>query len=188
MADTLLCLDSSEKRLHECRIQLTTIEQRLGDQQATLTALASDIKGTRLQLAAARKNPATDPPTRRLLERSLKDEQKQHAKLTLRLKADQKRTAHSRSALRREQDRLQQQVGQLRKQVPRPTLQQFDLLVRSGREPVVTVANQGYCTGCYLKLPAQLQYDIRRMQAVKACPSCQRLLYSTGEAEVAPAV
>jgi predicted nucleic acid-binding Zn-ribbon protein len=188
MANTLVRLDSSEKRLHECRIELTAMEQRISDQQTALTALVANIRATRIQLTAAKKNPTTDLPARRLLERCLKGDQKQAAKLTLRLKAEQRRTAHPRSALRREGDRLQLQVEHLRKQVPRSTLQQYDLLVRSGREPVITIANQGYCTGCYLKLPAQLQYDIRRMQAVKACPSCQRLLYSTGEAEVTPAV
>jgi len=81
---------------------------------------------------------------------------------------------------------LEQRRAALREAIPRVFLASYDALGRAGRRPVVVEVRGGHCSGCYLRLPPQLDSTIRRRQSLCSCPHCGRLLYSStrvGESE-----
>jgi predicted nucleic acid-binding Zn-ribbon protein len=74
---------------------------------------------------------------------------------------------------------LEQRRAALREATPRVFLAAYDALGRVGRRPVVVEVRRGHCSGCYLRLPSQLDSTIRRRQSLCSCPHCGRLLYSS---------
>lgn len=74
---------------------------------------------------------------------------------------------------------LEQRRAALREAIPRVFLASYDALGRAGRRPVVVEVRGGHCSGCYLRLPPQLDSTIRRRQSLCSCPHCGRLLYSS---------
>lgn len=72
---------------------------------------------------------------------------------------------------------LEERRAALREAIPSAFLAAYDVLGRAGRRPVVVAARGGYCSGCYLRLPPQLDSTIRRRQSLCSCPHCRRLLY-----------
>ena len=74
---------------------------------------------------------------------------------------------------------LEQRRAALREAIPRVFLAAYDALSRVGRRPVVVEVRGGHCSGCYLRLPPQLDSTIRRRQSLCSCPHCGRLLYSS---------
>jgi len=55
------------------------------------------------------------------------------------------------------------------------------VFARRGGVAVVEV-RRGICTGCNMSLPPQLYIEVRKGRDVIVCPSCQRILYSRGDA------
>lgn len=74
---------------------------------------------------------------------------------------------------------LEQRRTALREAIPGVFLAAYDALGRAGRRPVVVAVRGGHCSGCYLRLPPQLDSTIRRRQSLCSCPHCGRLLYSS---------
>jgi predicted nucleic acid-binding Zn-ribbon protein len=74
---------------------------------------------------------------------------------------------------------LEQRRAALREAVPSVFLAAYDALGRAGRRPVIVAVRGGHCSGCYLRLPPQLDSTIRRRQSLCSCPHCGRLLYSS---------
>lgn len=65
----------------------------------------------------------------------------------------------------------------LARRVPRRLLDPYQLLLEVGRTPVVVAAQRGICSGCHVRLPTMLEYEIRRSPAIHRCPHCRRMLY-----------
>jgi hypothetical protein len=74
---------------------------------------------------------------------------------------------------------LQERRAAFRDAIPGIFLAAYDALGRVGRRPVVVEVRRGHCSGCYLRLPPQLDSTIRRRQSLCSCPHCGRLLYSS---------
>jgi uncharacterized protein len=45
------------------------------------------------------------------------------------------------------------------------------------RMAVVAIENET-CHGCYMKLPAQVEINVRKQESINFCPSCSRILYA----------
>ncbi len=54
----------------------------------------------------------------------------------------------------------------------------YDALARAGKHPAIVATRDGYCGGCNLRLPPQLDYQIRGEKNLFRCPYCQRMLHS----------
>jgi hypothetical protein len=72
-----------------------------------------------------------------------------------------------------------EQRAALRQAIPRVFLAAYDARGRVGRHPVIVEVRGGYCGGCRLRLPPQLDLTIRWRQSPSPCPHCGRLLYSS---------
>jgi hypothetical protein len=75
---------------------------------------------------------------------------------------------------------LEERRASLRETIPGVLLAAYDALGRTGRRPIVVAARGGHCSGCYLRLPPQLDSTIRRRLSMPPCPHCGRLLYPHG--------
>ena len=73
---------------------------------------------------------------------------------------------------------LEKRRALLRKRVPGALLASYDALARAGRRPAVVQVRDAHCSGCYLRLPPQLDSSIRRHESLRPCPYCGRLLYA----------
>lgn len=49
--------------------------------------------------------------------------------------------------------------------------------VQETRSPAVTLADQGICHACNMKIPPQLFIEIQKFAKFPVCPSCKRILY-----------
>ena len=81
----------------------------------------------------------------------------------------------------RERERPDPSLGQrraaARKEVPAVVLERYDVLFARGRGPAVATVNEGCCSACHLRLPAVLDYEIRKAPGIFTCPHCRRMLY-----------
>jgi predicted nucleic acid-binding Zn-ribbon protein len=57
-------------------------------------------------------------------------------------------------------------------------LERYQRLRAVGRHPVVVAAERGTCSGCHVRLPTMLAYQLGRSAAVHPCPHCRRMLYA----------
>lgn len=74
--------------------------------------------------------------------------------------------------------RLQARRAALREAIPDVFLAAYDVLDRARRRPVVVAVRRAHCSGCYLRLPPQLDVSVRRRQSLSICPHCGRLLFA----------
>jgi hypothetical protein len=72
---------------------------------------------------------------------------------------------------------LEKRRTALRDAIPESFLLAYDALGRMGRHPAVVAVRKAHCGGCYLRLPPQLESDVRHRQSLRSCPHCHRLLY-----------
>jgi predicted nucleic acid-binding Zn-ribbon protein len=63
------------------------------------------------------------------------------------------------------------------KQVPPAHLRRYERL-RNGRRPTVVPLKDGICSGCHLQQTASTRHQVQRKNALVACESCGRILYS----------
>lgn len=75
---------------------------------------------------------------------------------------------------------LRQQRAAAQRNVPPVVLERYQVLFARGRSPVITAAVDGCCSGCHVRLPATLEYEIRKAPVILACPHCHRILYGPG--------
>jgi uncharacterized protein len=59
------------------------------------------------------------------------------------------------------------------------------LLERRAGLAVVEVDDSGCCSGCHVQIPPQTLLEVRRTQALRVCPMCQRILFATPPQPVA---
>ena len=64
------------------------------------------------------------------------------------------------------------------RRVPPELLRRYEVLLRSGRRPVVAAVEQGRCSGCHVRLPTVLEQRARSSPAIYGCPHCRRMLYA----------
>ncbi len=76
--------------------------------------------------------------------------------------------------------KLEEQRAALRRQISGLLLAAYDVLTRARRYPPIVEMRGGYCGGCNLRLPPQLDNQVRGEKNLFACPHCHRLLYCLG--------
>ena len=75
----------------------------------------------------------------------------------------------------------------LRAKIPRPILSHYDRLSDKGKKGVALLRNQT-CTGCHMRVPVAVVFDLKHGEDVCLCENCGRYLYLpeiTAEAVVA---
>ena len=63
----------------------------------------------------------------------------------------------------------------------------YERLRKNKGERVVVGVEHGACGGCHMRLPAQVVLECRSNQSIVTCPNCGRILYYTGEMDMAVA-
>lgn len=76
----------------------------------------------------------------------------------------------------RERERLGAERLAAVRDLPAGLAAEYDTLVRAGRHPALVAIEGGFCAGCHLRVPAQLESQARRSHEVVRCPHCRRLL------------
>lgn len=61
--------------------------------------------------------------------------------------------------------------------IPRDLLDAYHRAVRGGRQPAVARAEGGVCYGCFVRLHAKLEHQLRQARGVAPCPHCLRVVY-----------
>lgn len=70
-----------------------------------------------------------------------------------------------------------------RERVPSALLERYEALLQRGRWPAICAVARGHCSGCHLRLPAQLDHEVRSAAGVFTCPYCHRMLYGRERVE-----
>lgn len=66
--------------------------------------------------------------------------------------------------------------SEIRQRLSAYLLSTYDSLVRARKFPPVVDVQDGYCGGCNLRIPPQLDHLVRGGRALLTCPHCMRLL------------
>ena len=120
------------------------------------------------------KKSETDANT---LKKDIADLTTQHDKIKAERDAQASVLAGQNSKLDGEITTLTAERASFTSRVDRPLLSQYDR-VRGARQGVgFTSAIAGRCKGCNMMVPPQLYNEIRKLNAIHACPSCHRILY-----------
>ena len=77
--------------------------------------------------------------------------------------------------------------SEIRQRLSAYLLSTYDSLVRARRFPPVVEVRDGYCGGCNLRLPPQLDHLVRGGRALLTCPHCLRLLHAIRPPQKEPA-
>lgn len=67
------------------------------------------------------------------------------------------------------------------KRVDAPTLTRYERILASKGDIAVVGVEDGACSGCRIKLPAQTVIEVKRAQRFIVCESCGRILFWGGE-------
>jgi hypothetical protein len=65
--------------------------------------------------------------------------------------------------------------------------QRYERLVRMRGDSIVVGIQHGVCGGCHMRLPAQIVVSCRASQELVTCTNCGRILYYTGDMDMAVA-
>ena len=55
-------------------------------------------------------------------------------------------------------------------------LKQYELLRKDKGGDVIMLVNSSICPGCYLDLPSDVVYHLKKDQSMVTCPNCSRIL------------
>jgi predicted nucleic acid-binding Zn-ribbon protein len=69
------------------------------------------------------------------------------------------------------------------KRVDAPTLSKYERILASKGDVAVVGIEDGACSGCRIKLPAQTVIEVKRAKRFIVCESCGRILFWGGERE-----
>ena len=61
-----------------------------------------------------------------------------------------------------------------------PILRRYEFIRDRLRHPVIVCADNGVCAGCNMMLPPQVFIELQRGSSILSCPSCQRLIFWSG--------
>jgi len=61
--------------------------------------------------------------------------------------------------------------------ISREVLDAYHRAMRGGRQPAVTRVVGSVCYGCFVRLHAKLDHQVRHHRGVGACPHCLRVVY-----------
>jgi predicted nucleic acid-binding Zn-ribbon protein len=56
-------------------------------------------------------------------------------------------------------------------------LKTFNTIKEKRKKPAIVPVQNAICLGCHMNIPPQLYNEIQRLDSVKLCPNCQRMLY-----------
>jgi predicted nucleic acid-binding Zn-ribbon protein len=92
--------------------------------------------------------------------------------------------AQEKTRLEAERGALESQIAatgldrqQLAAEISTGALTLFETLVRGRRGIAMSLARDGHCTECHVRLRPQLFNEVRRNDGIIQCDSCQRILY-----------
>ncbi|MDR3458641.1 MAG: C4-type zinc ribbon domain-containing protein [Verrucomicrobiae bacterium] len=79
----------------------------------------------------------------------------------------------------------EEQIAELRTQIPPAVLSHYDRLGDSGKKGVAMLRHQ-VCTGCHLQVPLHVVLELKHGDELRLCDNCRRYLYLEEEAPVVP--
>jgi len=74
------------------------------------------------------------------------------------------------------QPNIEERITMLRAKIPTPILSHYDRLGDQGKKGVAPLRNQA-CTGCHMRVPLAVVFDLKRGKDVCLCGNCGRYLY-----------
>lgn len=67
-------------------------------------------------------------------------------------------------------------IADLRARIPKPILSHYDRLGARGKKGVALLRNQT-CTGCHMRVPLGVVFELKHGEDLRLCDNCQRYLY-----------
>jgi predicted nucleic acid-binding Zn-ribbon protein len=74
------------------------------------------------------------------------------------------------------QPNIEKRIAALRAKIPKPILSHYDRLGDQGKKGVAAVRNQT-CTGCHMRVPVAVVFNLKHAEDVCLCDNCGRYLY-----------
>jgi len=74
------------------------------------------------------------------------------------------------------QPNIEERIAKLRAKIPRPILAHYDRLGDQGKKGVAPLRNQ-ICTGCHIRVPVAVVFNLKHGEDVCLCDNCGRYLY-----------
>ena len=74
------------------------------------------------------------------------------------------------------QPNIEERIARLRAKIPKPILSHYDRLGDQGKKGVAPLRNQT-CTGCHMRVPLAVVFDLKHGEDVCLCENCGRYLY-----------
>jgi predicted nucleic acid-binding Zn-ribbon protein len=74
------------------------------------------------------------------------------------------------------QPNIEERIAALRAKIPKPILSHYDRLGDQGKKGVAAVRNQT-CTGCHMRVPVAVVFNLKHAEDVCLCDNCGRYLY-----------
>jgi predicted nucleic acid-binding Zn-ribbon protein len=71
---------------------------------------------------------------------------------------------------------VEARIAKLRAKIPGPVLSHYDRLGDQGKKGVALLLNQT-CTGCHMRVPVAVVFDLKHAEDVCLCDNCGRYLY-----------
>ncbi len=73
--------------------------------------------------------------------------------------------------------RLQEQQQAMARDLPPELWNRFELIKRKAGGIAIARVSDGVCEGCDMNLPPQLYNELQRLDSLRFCPHCQRMIY-----------
>jgi predicted nucleic acid-binding Zn-ribbon protein len=74
------------------------------------------------------------------------------------------------------QPNIEKRIAALRAKIPKPILSHYDRLGDQGKKGLAAVRNQT-CTGCHMRVPVAVVFNLKHAEDVCLCDNCGRYLY-----------
>jgi predicted nucleic acid-binding Zn-ribbon protein len=65
-----------------------------------------------------------------------------------------------------------------RRRVAKALLERYEALLEASRFPAIVAVERQTCSGCHVRLPTMVEYQVRRSPSVHSCPHCRRMVYA----------
>lgn len=72
---------------------------------------------------------------------------------------------------------IQQEREEIKSRMPQALIEKYSRVKRQGRGVAVAAVSDAVCQVCRMNIPPQLFNELQRMDTMRMCPNCQRIIY-----------
>jgi len=131
-----------------------------------------------------KKKKASVEETMLLSMEKLEAVEKQLLKVQIAYTAEEKRISEETEKLLKEVEEQKKDLLEAEKQrtlskekVPQKLAQLFERVTKRVKPPILVSADNAVCSGCHMNIPAQTYNELHKLNNLKLCPFCERILF-----------